>query len=203
MRLLRMTQASMFNGMIKRTMARFASKAVMLGLLTISPLVLADPAATISEVKPIMMGFGKNLKAELKQAMMSGGPIQGIAICNTQASEIAKQASQTGWAVARTSLKWRNDKNEPDQWEKEQLIEFNRKLKAGESPNKLWSVYEDEKEVRVMKAIMTEGVCLACHGESLMPAVSKKLNELYPNDHATGFIAGDIRGAFSLKKLKI
>jgi hypothetical protein len=51
-----------------------------------------------------------------------------------------------------------------------------------------------------MKAITTEGICLACHGKTLGPAVSKKISELYPSDHATGYSVGEVRGAFSLKK---
>jgi hypothetical protein len=39
-------------------------------------------------------------------------------------------------------------------------------------------------------------MCLACHGESLEPAVAAKLAAAYPKDQATGFRAGDLRGAF-------
>jgi len=184
--------------MLNRIMVRTAA----LAALFVAPFTLADQSAVISEAKPIMMNFGQNLKAELKQAMMSGGPLKGLDVCHLQAPKIAEEASQSGWQVARTSLKWRNENNQPDQWEQEQLVEFERQLKAGVAPKKLWAVHEGEKETRVMKAIMTNEICLACHGETLMPSVSKKLSELYPNDRATGFKAGDIRGAFSLTKSK-
>ena len=47
-----------------------------------------------------------------------------------------------------------------------------------------------------MKAIPTGGLCLQCHGEVLDPAVAGKIAELYPDDQATGFIDGDLRGVF-------
>lgn len=179
------------------------SKAVILAMLFASPLALADQASVIKQAKPIIMSFGTNLKTELKQAMVAGGPVKGLEACNLEAPKIAEQARKSGWKVARTSLKWRNENNQPDQWEQKQLVEFERKLKAGVSPKILWAVHEGEKETRVMKAIVTQEVCLACHGETLMPAVSKKLTELYPKDNATGFKAGDIRGAFSLTKYNL
>ncbi|MFT6919058.1 MAG: hypothetical protein ACJA2G_001693 [Cognaticolwellia sp.] len=57
--------------------------------------------------------------------------------------------------------------------------------------------------LRYMKAIPTGGLCLACHGSKLADDVSSKVNELYPNDQATGFKLGDIRGAFTLQKIKL
>ena len=52
-----------------------------------------------------------------------------------------------------------------------------------------------------MKAIPTGGVCLACHGENLAQGVQETITTLYPNDKATGFKSGDIRGAFVVTKV--
>jgi hypothetical protein len=51
-----------------------------------------------------------------------------------------------------------------------------------------------------MKAIPTGAVCLACHGETIAPPIAAKINELYPQDQATGFREGDLRGAFVVTK---
>ncbi len=40
-----------------------------------------------------------------------------------------------------------------------------------------------------------------CHGEKISQELSAELNKLYPNDKATGFKKGDIRGAFSAVKI--
>jgi len=47
-----------------------------------------------------------------------------------------------------------------------------------------------------MKAIPTGGGCLLCHGTNLSPEIGQALADLYPEDRATGFTEGDIRGAF-------
>jgi hypothetical protein len=39
-------------------------------------------------------------------------------------------------------------------------------------------------------------MCLQCHGANIAPPVAAKLAELYPEDQATGFAAGDFRGLF-------
>jgi hypothetical protein len=39
-------------------------------------------------------------------------------------------------------------------------------------------------------------MCLACHGQTLAPGVAEVLAREYPRDAATGFSAGQLRGAF-------
>jgi hypothetical protein len=56
------------------------------------------------------------------------------------------------------------------------------------------------KTFRFMKAIPTAELCLACHGKDLAPEVAAEIAESYPDDQATGFALGDIRGAFTLSK---
>ncbi|MCW8888513.1 MAG: DUF3365 domain-containing protein, partial [Gammaproteobacteria bacterium] len=63
-------------------------------------------------------------------------------------------------------------------------------------------VMEDGKQYfRMMKAIPTaQKPCLMCHAGTIKPPVEAKLKSLYPDDKARGYKAGDIRGAFTLKK---
>ena len=51
-----------------------------------------------------------------------------------------------------------------------------------------------------MKAIPTAAVCLKCHGTELTADVVDALNNAYPEDKATGYQEGDIRGAFVVVK---
>ena len=55
-----------------------------------------------------------------------------------------------------------------------------------------------KKSFRFMKAIPTGEVCLKCHGGNIAPPIRAKLKELYPNDMATGYKLGDVRGAFTI-----
>ena len=111
---------------------------------------------------------------------------------------------QLGWRVARTSLKVRNPLNTADEWEKQVLQRFEDNKAKGISIQKLELteiIKQDEHTIfRYMKAIPVSPVCLGCHGENISSAVQEKLKNLYPQDNATGFKVGDIRGAFSITR---
>ena len=145
------------------------------------------------------------LGGELKAGMAAGGPVSTIQICNKKAGEIAADISKKyGWKIGRTSLKVRNPTNTPDAWETKVLNAFEARKAGGEDPAKIeYSevVKQDGKNVfRYMKAIPIpqDAPCLACHGEKIDSAVAAKLKELYPQDKATGFKTGDLRGAFTV-----
>jgi hypothetical protein len=50
--------------------------------------------------------------------------------------------------------------------------------------------------VGYVEPITIQPPCLACHGTQLDAAVRQKLAELYPEDRATGFAPGELRGMF-------
>jgi hypothetical protein len=144
--------------------------------------------------------FAGALKSTLQQGMKTGEPAKAIELCNHQAPVIAVEASQDAWQVGRTALKTRNPDNRPDSWELQVLEDFERRKAAGESIARLETAVEIDGNFRYMKAIPTGGLCLSCHGDDLSEPVAAKLRQLYPDDQATGFQAGDIRGAFTLTK---
>ncbi|WKW51759.1 Tll0287-like domain-containing protein [Rhodomicrobium lacus] len=163
------------------------------------------PEALASEARGIVGRFADRLKGELVGAMKAGGPVAAIGVCNTAAPAIASEASADGWIVRRTSLKLRNPATAPDAWETETLARFEAAKAGGADPAKLEraEILESDgaRRFRYMKAIPTAAEpCLACHGTNLAEPVKVKLAELYPDDKATGYSAGDIRGAFTLSK---
>jgi hypothetical protein len=141
------------------------------------------------------------LQGELQAAMKQGGPMAAVSVCHERAPEIAAQLSEeTGFTLRRTSLKPRA--TAPADWERAVLEEFEDRRAAGESPQTIeWhevTRVDGEQRLRYMKAIGTGGVCLTCHGSDIDPALKAKIDKLYPEDQATGFAEGDIRGAFSI-----
>ena len=156
-----------------------------------------DPRVTQS--RQAVMLFADTLIAELKYSLEEGGPDRAIRVCHIEAPQIAKDISDHhNWQISRTSLKTRNPKNNPDEWETEVLQQFEQRKQNGEAIATL-EYYETTKEgFRYMKAIPTKGLCLTCHGETLAEPVKATLAELYPEDKATGFKLGDIRGAFTI-----
>ncbi len=165
----------------------------------------ADVAALSQQAQKILKGFAMTLKGTLVQALKSEGPVEAINVCSHKAGKIARNFSFNGWTVGRTALKLRNPmQNSPDEWEKAVLHAFEKQIAEGADPKTLVKaeiVEEGGKKVfRFMKAIPVGKPCLTCHGENLKPEVKEAIDALYPDDKATGFKLGQLRGAFTLKK---
>ncbi|MDF1643300.1 MAG: DUF3365 domain-containing protein [Pseudomonadales bacterium] len=155
-----------------------------------------------AEAKEIVAVFAGNLKPKLKKAIQDGGFEHAVNICSVEAPKIAKNLSaKTGWSVKRVNLKPRNiNSATPDEFEREVLRQFNERQIKGESPPAISYAEIVGDKFRFMKAQGVEGLCLNCHGTSIQPDVKKLILEHYPDDAATGYSLGEIRGAFSLIK---
>ena len=154
----------------------------------------------VSQAKQYAQTLGRALKAELLTSMQKDGPVAAIEVCNESAPAIANLLSQNGWQVGRTALKVRNPNNTPDAWEQETLNYFAKQLSEGVKANQLKAYKTENGKFRYMQAIPTGGVCLTCHGDNIAADIQQKVSTIYPNDNATGFSLGQLRGAFTLSK---
>ena len=176
-----------------------------LAMVVLSPAYAGDYTAEIDASRATAGEFMQTLKQELMAGMQKGGPVNAISVCNESAPVIAQNFSvRNGWDVGRTSLKVRNPDNAPDVWERAVLESFEERKAAGENPAKMEhyeAIRQDGvSELRYMKAIPTGALCLACHGQNIDSTVSARLEALYPDDQAVGYVTGDIRGAFSISQ---
>ena len=152
-----------------------------------------DESALLAKSRELTADYATQLKAALQESMAAGGPVEAITVCSELAPQLASDISRSSGAkVRRTSLRFRNPGNAPDDWEAQALAELEM---TGET--ELFAATPDGG-ARYLKAIPTGAVCLTCHGDSLPPAVQEQLGEAYPHDRATGFAVGDLRGAFSV-----
>jgi Protein of unknown function (DUF3365) len=188
----------------------------MEALMRVIPLLLllgaALPAAAaddpwVAEARSVATAMPPKLLAVLTDAINQGGPEGAIAVCKDKAPQMAQAASaQSGWQIRRVSLRNRNPKAVPDEWEKVALADFDRRAAAGENPATLERAevvpVDGRPTYRYLRALPTQELCVSCHGapEKLSPAVAAKLRELYPDDRAVGYSPGQIRGAVTLKK---
>jgi len=106
---------------------------------------------------------------------------------------------------SRTALGVRTPADAPDAWERQQMEQMSFMLDAGVDPETLEIaeiVTEGETKLfRWMRPILMSDSCLACHGEAIDPRVKLLLGQEYPLDDATGYAAGQLGGAYSVRKI--
>jgi hypothetical protein len=134
-------------------------------------------------------------KVELKQALIAGmkkGPVNAISVCKTEAREIADSLSIEDVRMGRTSHRLRNSENVAPGWVSPVLDGY-----LGDSSDRSPKVVKlPDDRMGYVEPIALQPMCLACHGASLMPDVAARIKETYPDDQATGFAVGDLRGVF-------
>ena len=164
-------------------------------------------AAMLAEARKAAGGLIQTLGGELQSAMRAGGPGEAISVCKVRAPQIAADAAQrTGMQISRVSPKNRSPLGVPDAWELEAQAALEKRLAAGEKPETLdtHAVVRTLRgaEFRYARALVTQPVCVTCHGaaDSLPEVVKAKLAVEYPNDKATGFAPGTVRGVLSIRK---
>lgn len=161
---------------------------------------LNDARARAQQAIGLMQG---QLKQELAAALSQGGNVASIRICRERAPQIAADISrQLGVQIRRTSERWRNPVNAPDSFESGVLRQFAAAAPAARELSQLRFeevlTSNDGDRLHVMQAIAVQEPCLLCHGEALAEPIRDSIRLLYPNDHAIGFRAGELRGAFSV-----
>ncbi len=130
------------------------------------------------------------LSGRLTEVMESGGPLAAIAVCSQEAAEIAETVgTEHGVKIGRTSLKLRNQSNQPPQWAARLLDASNSEPKFVQLP---------DGHTGALLPIMLQSKCVLCHGpqDQIAEPIRDQLDRLYPNDAATGFQEGDLRGWF-------
>ena len=166
------------------------------------PAAAAPGDADLARAKAAAMAFSGQLRGELQAAMAVGGPVAAVDVCHTRAPRIAEAVmAQQGVQLGRVALPGRN--RHPAQaaadWQLDTLQTFQQAVDAGAPAADQVAVLRDGLPdgvaLRMMRGIATEAPCLACHGSEVAEPVRAAIAQRYPDDHATGFALGDLRGA--------
>lgn len=166
----------------------------------------SEKEAFVDDSQALIQTLAKSLKHELMTALRAGDLSAAVHTCQLKAPEITENLDTDTTTIKRTSLKLRNPDNAPDTWERGMLIKFDQQLDNGLAVENLRSTEviktEEKTTYRYMQAIPTQQACLVCHGDknNLPDPVKQALAEKYPGDLATGFSAGELRGAFSVTR---
>ncbi|GAB4327544.1 MAG: hypothetical protein Kow0074_22940 [Candidatus Zixiibacteriota bacterium] len=176
----------------------------VLCMVWLMPVIADAPSPEVTDqltagCRLIVAEFKQALMGEFMRAMKEGGPSTAIRVCRDKAPAVAADYSELeGWSIRRTALRTRNPNNNPDDFERATLM----LLELDTLTEYTQWITDDEgnQTFRYMSAIDMAQPCVTCHGprEAIDDSLETIINENYPEDHAVGFDAGDLRGAFSL-----
>lgn len=148
-----------------------------------------------------MRDFSERLRGELRASMTRDGAPAAVDFCHDQAPLIAEQVMQEhGLRLGRVAVpgRHRNPGHVAAAWQAEVLASFQSAVDRGAAPEAQLDVMRDALpegvELRMARGIRVEAACLMCHGASIAPAIAERLAHNYPEDRATGFREGDLRG---------
>lgn len=136
----------------------------------------------------------KGLQQALTRAMVHGAPT-AVTACATEAPAIAAGLAQHGVVVGRATRRPRNPANLAAGWQADALVQFEADAAAGrrlETQRFLRPLPGDR--LGYAEPLVIQPLCLACHGVDVAPEVAAALAERYPDDRATGYQLGELRG---------
>lgn len=140
------------------------------------------------------------LSGQLQAALKEGGVQQAVAYCQLAGHPITDSLSEVYQAdIRRVSDRPRNPKNAASEAEVE-LMEAYKKQLAQEEKIAPQTVTVDGR-TRFYAPIVLMDLCQKCHGtvgETIQADDYAFIQERYPQDQATGYKSGDLRGLWQI-----
>lgn len=164
-----------------------------------APPQASSKQAALAEARAATRDLGRTLKTELLHALAERGTAGAVSYCHRNAQRLtADVGARHGVHMGRIGTRVRNPINAPQGWRLRAIEKFAAAAARGEDPAKLEWVSEntDHTVLRYARGIKVQGVCLTCHGSHVAPDVRAAIKASYPNDRATGYDDGELRGAF-------
>jgi hypothetical protein len=177
------------------------------------PLTVSDDLATTKSDSKNGLARGNEMADKAQQTLMSAltkaiaeqGAEKAIDFCSLHALPILDSIGGE-YKISRISARNRNPNNAPktptDIKILQDYLEAARDKK--ELRPHLTETNEENIKVFYRPILLAMPTCLQCHGDKtkdISPAVAKAIAAKYPNDLATGFALGDLRGAWRIELL--
>ena len=144
------------------------------------------------------------LGSNLKRALQESGAPGAVGFCSIRAEAIADEMSlKLGAKISRVSDRPRNPNNQASPVELEVINQFRSSLDAGEKP--MPTVTEQTNSMIGYYPIVTNGMCLQCHGSvdrDIATTTLSVIRAAYPHDQAVGYSADQLRGMFVVRMNK-
>jgi hypothetical protein len=147
---------------------------------------------------PAAGALAQGLMTRLSEAIDEGGVTGAVSFCSEEAIPLTHAIADEldpRLEIKRTTMRWRNPDNAPDEWEERMLryLEAMEGIEPGSAPETITAEGPDGS-LRFYRTLRTAPMCLQCHGTELDPEVRELLEARYPQDRATGYEAGEFRG---------
>lgn len=119
-----------------------------------------------------------------------------IGYCNEQATRLTSTYASRRISIRRATDKYRNPDNRADSLEQKVLATFQQLM----AEQKEWKPILEKDAAgnqHYFKPILMQAFCLNCHGsenDPVLPETWQAIRQKYPNDLATGYKEGDLRG---------
>lgn len=162
---------------------------LLLSLGSALPALPQDPALK-ARAEAARADLFTRLSGRLASVMKERGAEAAIEVCRAEAPALAKAVGkERDLRIGRTSWKLRNPGNQAPDWATGPLAS---------RPSEPWFQSPPAGGLQALLPIRLMKSCLACHGDSrdLGPGVAQALARHYPQDRATGFKEGELRGWF-------
>ncbi len=166
-------------------------------LLVASPSAEDRAIAKGNEVSSILL---QKLGGELKNQMQTGGPMGALHFCSQNALTLTDQvAKDTKSTIKRVSINNRNPVNRASKKEIDILNEWDSLVKNGQPLPAQTLVNQSDSTIMYYKPILINNeACLKCHG-NIEGDLAKAIKASYPEDKATGYKMGDLRGMIAVE----
>jgi hypothetical protein len=155
----------------------------------------AEWRGALSRADLIIVTMQDSLLRQLHHKLAEGGPTLAFGACHIDTTELTRRVGRDeGILAGVTSDRLRDPTNRPKAWAAGLVAAH-----AGRRARDIDGFAVDLGDrIGVLRPMVQEDTCASCHGpvERLTPAVRQLIAERYPEDRATGFVKGEIRGWF-------
>ncbi len=161
-----------------------------------------DPDPWLDKGSQVQAASFAVLSTKLNGSLAKSGVEGAIGYCNMAAYPLTDTLSQMyNCSIRRATRRPRNPQNRANEYEFAILDNWEKDLKNGVA---LVAVVQELSPDTVMYygPIRIQPLCLNCHGKvgtDVTPEIATQLLGLYPEDQATGYSLGDLRGMWSIR----
>ncbi len=152
--------------------------------------------------KEIVKISQNTLQQALLKAIEEDGLVGAVDYCNANAYDLVKGLEDSLQVeIKRVSRRPRNPMDTPDSLEQLILEAYAYDFSPTNAVNQLQE-RDDRTLIFTQPIAIANGLCLNCHGtpkEEITDEVMVAIKSKYPNDVATGYSLGQLRGMWSIK----